>query len=195
MLVGYGRVSTDSQSTATQVDALMKAGCERIFEESISGRKEDRPQLTAALEFMRQGDTLVVVALSRLARTMSQLLFTIEDLQARGIEVRSLAENIDTGSATGRLILHIFGALGEFEVSLLRERTKAALIARRKMGKVGGRPRSIDDAKLRAATAMMSSGNLTAIEIAKQVGVSPSTLYRYLPGGRSAAASTVKTNG
>ena len=119
MLVGYARVSTDLQTTNGQIDALHAAGCERVFEELMSGTRADRPQLAAALEFAREGDVLIVARLDRLARSMRQLLTTVDTLQARGIGLRSLHENIDTTSATGRLILHIFGALGQFEIELL----------------------------------------------------------------------------
>ena len=118
MLVGYARVSTDLQTTDGQIDALHAAGCERVFEESMSGTRADRPQLAEPLAFAREGDVLVVARLDRLARSMRQLLSTVDTLQARGIGLRSLHEDIDTVSATGRLILHIFAALGQFEVEL-----------------------------------------------------------------------------
>ena len=121
MLVGYARVSTDLQTTDGQIDALNAAGCERVFKESMSGTRADRPQLAAALEFAREGDVLVVARLDRLARSMRQLLTTVDTLAARGIGLRSLHESIDTTTATGRLVLHIFAALGQFEVELLRE--------------------------------------------------------------------------
>jgi DNA invertase Pin-like site-specific DNA recombinase len=190
MLVGYARVSTDLQTTDGQIDALKAAGCERVFQESMSGTRADRPQLAAALEYAREGDVLVVARLDRLARSMRQLLATIEDLQARGIGLRSLHESIDTSSAAGRLILHIFAALGQFEVELLRERTRAALAASRARGRVGGRPPALDAMKVTAAKAMLSSGTMTAAEIARQIGCSPSTLYRHLPGGRAAIAES-----
>ena len=117
------------QTTDGQIDALNAAGCERVFEESMSGTRTDRPQLAAALAFAREGDVLVVARLDRLARSL------------RGIGLRSLHEYIDTTSATGRLILHIFAALGQFEVELLRERTRTALAASRARGRIGGRPR------------------------------------------------------
>ena len=120
MLVGYARVSTDLQTTDGQIDALNAVGCERVFEESMSGTRADRPQLAAALDFAREGDVLVVARLDRLARSMRQLLTTVDALQARGIGLRSLHENIDTTSATGRLILHIFAALGQFEDAIKR---------------------------------------------------------------------------
>jgi DNA invertase Pin-like site-specific DNA recombinase len=124
MLVGYARVSTDLQTTDGQIDALQAAGCEQVFQESVSGTRADRPQLAAALSYAREGDVLVVTRLCRLARSVRQLLTTVETLQERGIGLRSLHENIDTTSASGRLILHIFAALGQFEVELLRERTE-----------------------------------------------------------------------
>ena len=118
MLVGYARVSTDLQTTDSKIDALHAAGCERVFEESMSGTRANRPQLAAALEYAREGDVLAVSRLDRLARSMRQLLTTVDALQARGIGLRLLHENIDTTSATGRLILHIFAALGQSEVEL-----------------------------------------------------------------------------
>ena len=152
----------------------------------MSGTRTDRPQLAAALEFARQGDVLVVARLDRLARSMRQLLTTVDTLQARGIGLRSLHENIDTTSATGRLILHIFAALGQFEVELLRERTRTALAASRARGRIGGRPPALDAIKVKAAKAMLASGTMTASEIAQQIGCSASTLYRHVPGGRTA---------
>jgi DNA invertase Pin-like site-specific DNA recombinase len=186
MLVGYARVSTDTQSTDGQIDALKAVGCERVFEESISGTRADRPQLAAALSYAREGDVLVVARLDRLARSVRQLLTTVEDLQARGIGLRSLHESIDTTSAAGRLILHIFAALNQFEVELLRERTRTALIASRARGRVGGRPPALDAIKITAAKAMLASGTMSAAEVARQVGCSASTLYRHVPGGRAA---------
>ena len=186
MLVGYARVSTDLQTTDGQIDALHAAGCERVFEESMSGTRADRPQLVAALAFAREGDVLVVARLDRLARSLRQLLTTVDALTARSIGLRSLHENIDTTSATGRLILHIFAALGQFEVELLRERTRTALAASRARGRIGGRPPALSAIKVRAAKAMLASGTMTASEVARQVGCSSSTLYRHVPGGRSA---------
>ena len=190
MLVGYARVSTDLQTTDGQIDALKAARCERAFKELMSGTRTDRPQLAAALEFAREGDVLVVARLDRLARSMRQLLTTVDALQARGIGLRSLHENIDTTSATGRLILHIFAALGQFEVELLRERTRTALAASRARGRIGGRPPALDAIKIKAAKAMLASGTMTASEVARQVGCSASTLYRHVPGGRTAVAES-----
>jgi DNA invertase Pin-like site-specific DNA recombinase len=189
VFVAYARVSTDLQSTDGQIDSLTAAGCERIFTESMSGTRSDRPQLAEALAFMRSGDVLTVVRLDRLARSMRQLLTTMDSLQ--GIGLRSLHENIDTTSATGRLIFHIFASLGQFEVELLRERTRSALAASRARGRIGGRPPALDQIKITAAKAMLASGNLTAAEVARQLGCAPSTLYRHVPGGLSAVAESM----
>ena len=159
----------------------------------MSGTRADRPQLVAALAFAREGDVLVVTRLDRLARSLRQLLTTVDALQARGIGLRSLHENIDTTSASGRLILHIFAALGQFEVELLRERTRAALAASRARGRIGGRPPALDAIKVRAARAMLASGTMTATEVARQIGCSPSTLYRHVPGGRTAISEASLT--
>ena len=193
MFVGYARVSTDLQSTDGQIDSLKTAGCERVFTESMSGTRSDRPQLAEALAFMRPGDVLAVVRLDRLARSMRQLLTTVDSLEARGIGLRSLHENIDTTTATGRLVLHIFGALGQFEVELLKERTRSALAASRARGRIGGRPPALNQIKVTAAKAMLASGEMTAAEVARQIGCSPSTLYRHVPGGRTGVAAQADT--
>jgi DNA invertase Pin-like site-specific DNA recombinase len=131
MLIGYARVSTIDQNLALQRDALAEAGCGRIFTEQLWGAVTDRPALRDALEFARSGDTLIVWKLDRLARSMKQLIETIEKLRLRGIEFRSLTEALDTTTAQGRLVFHMFGALAEFERSLIRERTQAGLAPRR----------------------------------------------------------------
>jgi DNA invertase Pin-like site-specific DNA recombinase len=127
MLIGYARVSTVEQNLALQRDALIEAGCAKIFTEQMSGAVTDRPALHDALEFARSGDTLIVWKLDRLARSMKLLIETVETLRVRGIGFRSLTEALDTTTAQGRLVFHMFGALAEFERSLIRERTQAAL--------------------------------------------------------------------
>jgi DNA invertase Pin-like site-specific DNA recombinase len=129
MLLGYARVSTIDQNLALQRDALAEAGCGRIFTEQLSGAVTDRPALREALAFARSGDTLIVWKLDRLARSMKQLIETIEELRLKGIGFRSLTEALDTTTAQGRLVFHMFGALAEFERSLIRERTQAGLAA------------------------------------------------------------------
>ena len=147
MLVGYARVSTHEQNLSLQVDALTQAGCEKIFEDKISGIKAERPGLNAALEFVRKGDTLVVWRLDRLGRSLKHLIETVADLEGRGIGLRSLQEAIDTTTAGGRLVFQIFGALAEFERNLIRERTLAGLQAARARGRKGGRPKALDETK------------------------------------------------
>lgn len=185
MIIGYARVSTDQQDHSLQIDALNRAGVDRIFTEAASGTRADRPVLKEALEFARSGDTVVVYSLSRLARSIRHLLDVAEDLQKRGVALRSITESIDTSTPGGRFTFTVLGALSQMEVELLRERTRAGLEAARARGRVGGRPRSLDERKIRAARAMLAAGDLTVAEVAAQVGVAPSTIYRYLPGGRS----------
>jgi DNA invertase Pin-like site-specific DNA recombinase len=187
MQVGYARVSTQEQDAEMQRVALREAGCERLFEETASGAQRDRPQLAAALEYLRSGDTLVVWKLDRLARSLKQLIETVEMLEERGAHFRSLTESVDTGTPGGKLVFHVFGALAEFERGLIRERTMAGLSLARAQGRVGGRPRSISDQSLIAARGLLAAGDLTVSEIAAQIGVSPATLYRYLPAARANA--------
>jgi DNA invertase Pin-like site-specific DNA recombinase len=184
MLVGYARVSTQDQNPALQLDALKAAGCEKLFVEKASGAQRDRPELLAALDYLRAGDSLVVWKLDRLARSLKQLIETVELLESRNIGLRSLTEAIDTTTAGGKLVFHVFGALAEFERSIIRERTKAGLDAARARGKKGGRPPSLVAKDLAAAKAMLSDPEITMEEVAKRLKVAPSTLYRHMPGGR-----------
>lgn len=188
MLIGYARVSTQDQTPDLQSDALRAAGCQRIFTEQASGAQRDRPQLKAALDYARDGagDILVVWRLDRLARSLGQLIETVEHLEARQIGFRSLTEAIDTQSAGGRLVFHLFGAMAEFERSLIRERTRAGLAAARARGRVGGRPAALSERDLVVARALLADPDITVTEVARRLGVAPSTLYRTLPGGRSA---------
>jgi DNA invertase Pin-like site-specific DNA recombinase len=190
MLVGYARVSTQDQNPALQLDALQAAGCEKMFVEKASGAQRDRPELLAALEYVRAGDSLVVWKLDRLARSLKQLIETVELLESRSIGLRSLTEAIDTTTAGGKLVFHVFGALAEFERSIIRERTKAGLEAARARGKKGGRPPALAAKDLAAAKAMLSDPDITMEEVAKRLRVAPSTLYRHLPGGRGALQET-----
>lgn len=186
MLVGYARVSTQDQDPALQIDALKAAGCEKVFTEKASGAQRERPQLQAALDYMREGDTLVIWKLDRLARSLKQLIETVEGLAARGIGLRSLTEAIDTTTSGGKLIFHLFGALAEFERGVIRERTRAGLDAARARGRTGGRPPALSSDDLAAARAMLRDPDITVEQVARRLGVVPSTLYRHIPGGRSA---------
>ncbi|OJJ12961.1 recombinase [Alphaproteobacteria bacterium AO1-B] len=195
MLFGYARVSTNDQNPQLQLDALTTAGCEKVFEEKASGAQRDRPQLTATIEFMRRGDTLVVWKLDRLARSMKQLIETVERLEAVGVGFRSITEAIDTTTPGGKLVFHIFGALAEFERGIIRERTQAGLKAARDRGRVGGRPPALSSQDLAAARAMLLDPEITMEAVANRLGVAPSTLYRHLPGGRGALPQVAISSG
>lgn len=178
MKVGYARVSTREQDAAMQAEALAAAGCEKIFEETASGAQRDRPELANALEYLRKGDVLVVWKLDRLARSLKQLIDTVEELERRGIGFVSLTESIDTTTPGGRLIFHVFGALAEFERELIRERTNAGLKSAKARGVKLGRPKALEGEALNVAKALLKAGNMSAAEVAEHVGVSRATLYR-----------------
>ena len=192
MLVGYARVSTQDQNPDLQLDALKKAGCEKVYIEKASGAQRDRPELKAAIDYMRAGDTLVVWKLDRLARSIKQLIETIDGLEQRDIGFKSLTETIDTTTSGGRLIFHIFAGLAEFERSIIRERTKAGLASARARGRLGGRPKKLSETDIEAAKALLSNPKITVEQAAKRLGIAPSTLYRYIPGGRTANLASAK---
>jgi DNA invertase Pin-like site-specific DNA recombinase len=187
-LVGYARVSTHEQETSLQQDALEAAGCERIFADRASGALAERPELARALEYARQGDTLVVWRLDRLGRSLRDLIETVTALGERGVGFRSLTESIDTTTPGGRLVFHVFAALAEFERDLIRERTQAGLSAARARGRRGGRPPAMSGEQVAVARAMYDSHEHTTAKIAEVLGVSRATLYRHL-------ASTAATKG
>src|SRR3984957_8344881 len=184
--IGYARVSTLDQNLALQEDALKEAGCGKIFIEQMSGAVTDRPALGEALDYARSGDTLIVWKLDRLARSMKQLIETIEKLRLRNIGFRSLTEAIDTTTAQGVLVFHMFSALAEFERALIRERTRAGLAAAKRAGRRGGRPPKMTEDDLDVARTLLANPTITVADIADRLGVSPATLYRYLPSARSA---------
>lgn len=185
MLIGYARVSTVDQNLDLQRIALAEAGCEKIFIEQMSGAVADRPELMAALGFMRGGDTLVVWKLDRLARSVKQLIETVENLREHGIAFRSLTEALDTTSAQGLLVFHMFSALAEFERSLIHERTRAGLSAARKAGRTGGRPPKMTERDIQAAKALLTNPEIGVNEVAHRLGVSTATLYRHIPAART----------
>ena len=182
MNVGYARVSTGDQNFDLQRDALLAAGCDesKIFTDKLSGAKDDRPGLAQALAYVRAGDTLVVWRLDRLGRSLSHLIGVTAALEQRGVGFKSLQEGIDTTTSGGKLVFHIFGALAEFERSLVRERTNAGLKAARARGRQGGRPKKLDVRKLAVAESLLKDPQLTVREVAEQVGIARSTLYTYL---------------
>ena len=180
MKIGYARVSTDAQETHLQMDALKRAKCTRVYEEKASGAKTDRPELMKLLDNARKGDVVVVWKLDRLARSLRQLIDTTVLLNERGVELYPLTENINTTTPSGKLTFHIFAALAKFERDILRQRVNAGLKAARRRGRVGGRPKSLDEAGLKKARALLRSGDYTKAQVAEELQVSRHTLWRAL---------------
>lgn len=180
MLIGYARVSTDDQNLNLQYDALKNAGCEKIFDDQITGSKMQRPGLEAALEFAREGDVVVVWRLDRLSRSLKDLIEMVALLDSKKIGLKSLHESIDTSSSSGKLIFHIFGALAEFERNLIRERTHAGLQAARARGRNGGRPKKLSTDKAKLAIKLYEEKLHSIQKICELIGVSKPTLYKYL---------------
>lgn len=178
MLIGYARVSTAEQNLDLQQDALKKAGCEKIFTDTISGAKSARPGLDECLGFVRAGDTLVVWKLDRLGRSLKHLIEEVQRLDERGIGFQSVQEHIDTTTPGGKLVFHVFGALAEFERDLIRERTNAGLAAARARGRKGGRKALLDGKKQEIARALHANPGVSVGEICKTLGVSRTTFYR-----------------
>lgn len=176
MIIGYARVSTQDQNPQLQLDALNGTACEQVFHETATGTFRDRPELIACLRTLRKGDSLVVWKLDRLARSLKDLVEIVHDLNQRGVGFRSLTESIDTTSSGGRLVFHIFGALAEFEHSLIKERTIAGLAAARARGRKGGRKPALSPTDVRKAAAMLSDPNITKAEVARHFSVSRVTL-------------------
>ena len=179
-LVGYARVSTRQQDLALQLDALNQAGCERIFRDVGSGTLRKRPQLDACLEYLRSGDTLVVWRLDWLGRSLRHLVDVIAALEQRHVALHSLREAIDTTTANGRLQLHLFAALAEFERELIRERSQAGREVAKAAGRLGGRPMKLTAEKKAAALAMRDRGDMSMAQIARALGVGRTTLYDHL---------------
>src|SRR5271169_244011 len=180
MLIGYMRVSTGEQSLDLQRDALGRAGCARIYDDVCSGRATERPGLAKALDVARKGDALVVWKLDRIGRSLAHVVGLVGDLQKHGVGLKVLTGDVDTTTATGRLVFGIFATLAEFERDLIHERTMAGLAAARARGRAGGRPRVMTKQKLKAAMAMMADRDNAARDVAAQLGVSLSTLYAYI---------------
>ncbi|OBJ73863.1 recombinase family protein [Mycobacterium sp. 1274756.6] len=177
-VLGYARVSTVHQSTDMQVEALRAAGADRVWVERASGGRDDRPELAALLEYARSGDVLAVWRLDRLGRSLPHLLSVVEDLDARGVELRSLTEAIDTTSAGGRLVFHVFAAVAQFERSLATERSAAGVAAARAAGRHPGRP-ALPDATVSAVRQLAAAGTPRA-DIARSLRISRSSVYRVL---------------
>ena len=180
MKIGNARVSTHDQNLDRQLDNLRAAGCERIFNEKMTGTKSDRPELKTMLMTLRSGDVLVIDSFSRLSRSTKDLLQLVEQLTAMGVHLVSLKENLDTTTATGKLMLTMLSALSQFERDLIAERTVDGLKAARARGRCGGRPRSGTDKDRKQAYAMYKANVMSCQEIASRFGVSLSTLNRWI---------------
>ena len=175
-ILGYARVSTADQDVAAQEDRLRQAGTIRVFVDVISGRQFERPGLTQLIDHARAGDSLCVTRLDRLGRSLKDLLETVENLKAHDIHLVSLEERIDTTSAAGELVFHVFGAIAHFERRLISERTRDGIEAARKRGRRPGRP-ALDRETVSAAQTLVEAG-LTAGQAAKQLGIGRATAYR-----------------
>lgn len=188
MLIGYARVSTDDQDLSLQLDALTKAGCGKIFSDKASGAAAQRAGLADAVSHLRTGDALVVWKLDRLGRTVKGLVDMVSELEASGVQFRSLTDGIDTSTGPGRFFFHVMAALAQMERELIVERTRAGLDAARKRGRLGGRRPKMTDKKLQAARKLLRAG-MRPREVAENLGVSVPTLYRWLPSAGSHAAT------
>ena len=180
MLIGYARVSTQDQNLDLQSEALTKAGCERIFNDKISGSRAERPGLTKALEMLREGDTLLVWKLDRLGRSVKNLVDLVGELHQQGIQFKSLTDAIDTGTPSGRFFFHVMASLAEMERELTVERTRAGLEVARQLGRKGGRRRQMTESKIESAKKLLANG-VPPRDVAMNLGVSVPTLYRWIP--------------
>ena len=183
MKIGYARVSTQDQSLSLQLDALQQIGCEKIFEEKLTGTKKDRPQLQKLLDQLRPGDELVIWKLDRLARSLQDLVALVNQINDKGASLFSLNDQINTTSAQGKFTFHVFAALAEFERDIISERTKAGLEAARARGRKGRRPKGLSRAAQHTALIaekLYLEGILSVKEICQQLSISKGTLYKYL---------------
>jgi len=180
MLIGYARVSTVDQNLGLQKDALINAGCEKFFEDTISGTKASRPGLSNAMDFARPGDSIVVWRLDRLGRSLKDLITLVNKLDESGVGLQSLQEAIDTTTSAGKLIFHVFGALAEFERNLIAERTMAGLAAARARGRKGGRPMALNTEKRKLAVNLYNKKEYSVTEICDVMKISKPTLYKYI---------------
>ncbi len=182
MVIGYARTSTQDQNQDMQIDALKKAGSEKIFSDKVSGTVSERPGLTRLKEQLRTGDTLVVYRLDRLARSIKDLIDWVTYLEKEGVAFKSVHENIDTTTPTGKLTFHIFAAIAEFERSLIVERTQAGLAAARARGRKGGRPKALDKDNRDVAVDLYNQKKLTVEKICEMMEITKPTLYKYIRG-------------
>lgn len=191
VLIGYARVSTTAQLLDRQLRALDAAGCAKVYSDQLSGRDADRPELQACLTYLRAGDTLIVPSLDRLSRSLQDLITLVAQLRRRGIGFRSLHEALDTTTPGGRLVFHVFAALAEFIRELIVEGTREGLAAARARGVRLGRPPAMSAEQIRHARDLLTHPDNTVSSIARLLGVSRSTIYKYVPelGGRAVDAT------
>ena len=180
MIIGYARVSTIEQNNELQEDALKAAGCEKIFSDKISGSIKERPGLERLRDTLRAGDTVVIWRLDRLGRSLKDLIEWISYFETNGISLKSLQESLDTSTASGKLIFHIFASLSEFERNLIKERTVAGLVAARARGRVGGRPESLEQDQIDIAVKLYKNKEMSIDQICKFAKITKPTLYRYV---------------
>jgi DNA invertase Pin-like site-specific DNA recombinase len=180
MLIGYARVSTEDQKLDMQLDALRAAGCDEVVTEKLSGAGMSRPGLARVLASLQPGDTLMVWKLDRLGRSIGDLIGLAETLRTSGVNLRSLSEGVDTSSTAGRFFFNVMSSFAQMEREVIRERTLAGLAAARARGRVGGRPRAMTPGKVEAAEKLLQSGTPVG-DVARSLGVSVPTIYRYLP--------------
>ncbi len=193
--IGYARVSTSSQLLDRQMRALTEAGCIRIFADTQSGKTAERSELTACLDYLRPGDTLVVPSLDRLSRSLSDLIGLVAELRRRGVGFCSLHEALDTTTPGGRLVFHVFAALAEFIRELIVEGTHEGLDAARARGQRLGRPPALTPEQVRYARDLLARPDNSVASIARLLGVSRSTLYKYVPelaGGRRPLVAVIE---
>lgn len=178
-LIGYARVSSISQNLDAQIDSLKQAGCERVFTDKISGTTKERPGWNDLMDYIRNGDMLVISELSRMSRSLSHLLEIVDDLKNRQVDLKSLRENIDTSTATGRAFLSIMGAVSQMELEIKSERAEAGRAAAKARGKSGGRPRTDPD-KLEQARILYQNSDKSAHKVCELFGFSRRTLFSYM---------------
>jgi len=183
MKIGYARISTEDQNLGLQLQALEEAGCQKIFKDQMSGTRVDRPGLGETISHLREGDTLVVWKLDRLARSVKGLVDLVGDLEKKQVHFQSLTDQIDTSTPAGRFFFHVMASLAQMERELIVERTKAGLAAARRLGRVGGRKRLMTDRKVDAARQLLAGG-MPPRDVAKNLGISVPTLYRWIPAGQ-----------
>jgi DNA invertase Pin-like site-specific DNA recombinase len=186
MLVGYARVSTGDQNLDLQISALREVGCEKLYQDQISGTKVNRPGLSMALEVLRKNDTLVVWKLDRLGRTVKGLIDLVNQLHQKEIHFKSITDNVDTSTPAGRFFFHVMAILAQMERELMAERTKAGLAAAKAKGRVGGRKRKMTQSKIESAKQLLASGSLPR-DVAQNLGISVPTLYRWVPASNNPA--------